>query len=710
MTRFVSVCAAIGLFVSAGAARAETGMLPNGAVITFDRIRINVDGDPTATEPSPAELRDYLNLAHCTCSEAGVGDEQVIDYETRLSFDTNTDRPGDVFVGTQCDQDLIRPQQCRGINTIPNIDLMAQRPDHLSLSLYEVVNGVDTGPCQQREGDAFVWIGVDSNADNTYDYWVNQSVGKTDDVNGVDTQPPPLPTEIEASSAESSVVLEWTPPVSRAMDVFHYQALCAGPDGLPAVDAGIEPEYQTARDLCGLEQDIALTETPITGGDEGSTVTLPTGLQQLDPAYLCKSLDSGTAAGLTIEGLENGVPVTVVLLAIDQYGNVAGTYLTQTITPQPATDFWEDLHDRGSNVEGGFCLIAETYGDDNPLTQTLRGFRDDTLAHTSFGRWLTDVYYGTIGELGAVVHGSIALRIIAGVLLLPLVAIALAWHALTLPGLLAALALLVLWKRRRKWLIAALAVLVPSIASAQGPTPYWEDQTQTTMEEEGLVKWHVGVRIGPYTPNIDGQLDMDPGPFEQMFGPHMWLPMLDVDRILWRGFGQLGVGGTIGYTQTSAHAWADGSDPADPMRPRSSGDTNTFHFLPLMMSGIYRFTWLDEELGVPIVPYARVGLAYDLWWVRSNGDTAKACWDGSHTSGCDADKAIGASLGVVGSVGLSVRAERIDKASAASMRSSGIQHAGFYAEWSVGKVDGFKPDSKLSVGDSTWFAGVDFEF
>jgi hypothetical protein len=110
------------------------------------------------------------------------------------------------------------------------------------------------------------------------------------------------------------------------------------------------------------------------------------------------------------------------------------------------------------------------------------------------------------------------------------------------------------------------------------------------------------------------------------------------------------------------------------------------------------------------VPYARVGLAYDLWWVRTNGDTAKACWDGTHTSGCDADKAIGASLGVVGSVGISVRAERIDKASAASMRSSGIQHAGFYAEWSVGKVDGFKPDSKLSVGDSTWFAGVDFEF
>jgi len=44
------------------------------------------------------------------------------------------------------------------------------------------------------------------------------------------------------------------------------------------------------------------------------------------------------------------------------------------------------------------------------------------------------------------------------------------------------------------------------------------------------------------------------------------------------------------------------------------------------------------------------------------------------------------------------------------MRQGGIEHAGFYAELSVAKVDGFGSDTKLSVGDSTWFAGVDFEF
>ena len=45
-----------------------------------------------------------------------------------------------------------------------------------------------------------------------------------------------------------------------------------------------------------------------------------------------------------------------------------------------------------------------------------------------------------------------------------------------------------------------------------------------------------------------------------------------------------------------------------------------------------------------------------------------------------------------------------------SMRQSGIEHAGIYAELSLAKVDGFGSDKKLSVGDRTWFAGVNFEF
>jgi hypothetical protein len=44
------------------------------------------------------------------------------------------------------------------------------------------------------------------------------------------------------------------------------------------------------------------------------------------------------------------------------------------------------------------------------------------------------------------------------------------------------------------------------------------------------------------------------------------------------------------------------------------------------------------------------------------------------------------------------------------MRDGGIYHAGFYAEYQLGWVDGFGSEKKLAVGDNTWFVGVNFEF
>jgi hypothetical protein len=142
---------------------------------------------------------------------------------------------------------------------------------------------------------------------------------------------------------------------------------------------------------------------------------------------------------------------------------------------------------------------------------------------------------------------------------------------------------------------------------------------------------------------------------------------------------------------------------------RSPADTNTFRLVPMALTATYRFTWLDDEYGIPVVPYVRGGLSYYLWWLSSNGSIASICNDPAAPTSCS-NKALGASLGMQGSIGIAIRAERIDASTAMSMQQSGIQHAGIYAELSLAKVDGFGSDSKLSVGDATWFAGVDFEF
>src|SRR5262249_39059292 len=144
---------------------------------------------------------------------------------------------------------------------------------------------------------------------------------------------------------------------------------------------------------------------------------------------------------------------------------------------------------------------------------------------------------------------------------------------------------------------------------------------------------------------------------------------------LWTGFGQVGVGLSIGWFRKTARTYAldTSTDPPTTDHGTRAADQNSFWLIPTALTAIYRFTWLDDEYGIPVVPYARAGLSYYLWWINVNGSLAEVCTDQKMTEPmCSQNKALGASLGVQGSIGLSIRAERIDASAAMSMQQSGI--------------------------------------
>jgi hypothetical protein len=263
--------------------------------------------------------------------------------------------------------------------------------------------------------------------------------------------------------------------------------------------------------------------------------------------------------------------------------------------------------------------------------------------------------------------------------------------------------------------VAAVAfVMFGAPAKAHAQSPYWEDQTTgensdtPSADENQEVKWYVGVKAGPYTPGIDSQSatrnSAGQGPYQAMFGGYQILPMLNVDRFLWTGFGEFGVGLGVGYMSKTAQAYTMDSDPMSPTRTRSPGDQTSFKLIPLQITASYRLTYFDDDYGIPIVPYVRGGVGYYIWWATAP--------DGSFSTDPNdsSNKALGGTAGLVGAVGISVRAERIDASAAQSMHESGLEHAGFYGEINAGWVDGFGKSTKLDVGATTWFAGVDFEF
>jgi hypothetical protein len=767
MTRFVPVTVLVLLAVllaSGRVASADMGSLPNGAVLTFNRLFLHEEGSVKLIEPKhvPESLWNYFNLAHCRCGKSQPGFvESQFAYELTLQNPNmtpfNPDRTLEIWVGAQCDSTVpgMRESTCHPIDmdhsgvgaTFTLAGIQQTNGVTLSIPVYDLMTPVrasakDRPECVPTEQDGTVWA-IGKIADGTTpDYFLPKIIK-------IDSKAPEFPTGFRAFGGDESIVISWTPPVSTA-DVYGYQALCArAEDDTPAKTSGRpDQRYMTELSLCGGGQSVDLgagTAIAISEDMPADPVMVPPpGLDNLDPSFLCGEAFSPTATSIRIDGLENGVAYKVVLLSVDKFQNASGTFFTSTLTPIPSTDFWEDIHARGGKADGGLCLLAETYGDDSSLTTTLRAFRDDTLARTRVGRWLTRAYYATLAGLGVEVHGSTAARVVAAIALAPLVGLALLWHWLTLPGLLGVMTLLWLWRRHGRTIarrlprmataagvaIVALVVLVPGRAHAGGGgyQPYWENSDLKPEDEHAvpndpsLVRWHAGVRVGPYLPDIDAKLVLKPcptppatgscpGSFRQMFHGARPMPMLDVDRILWTGFGQVGVGISIGYMQWFEHAFVDGSKPEDDPRMRSPADTNAFRLIPMALTATYRLTWFDDEYGVPVVPYVRGGLAYDLWWQSARND--RVCKNGNdpmEDPTCALNKPLGGSLGVTGSIGLAVRAERIDASTAMSMQQSGIQHAGIYAELSLAKVDGFGADGKLSVGDRTWFAGVDFEF
>lgn len=731
MTRLILACVAVML--AGRAAHAEP--LPNSADLKFNKFFLQDPDTGAFVEPTDEdEKRFYLNLAHCECSRQMLGQQQKVQYEITITALTGVTRSAQVWVGTECNDDTKRMAQCRQLETegITSIDSLMTTPARVTVSIFDLVNPVSAmDPCKKIEQSVKIWLLVDSDANGSLDYSKSIDVPTTTDnamtteVNTVDTLAPEAATNLRVQGGEESIQIEWKAPAD-ADTVYVYQALCMDDEGNPP--ASVNEQYQTSLSLCGVDPMITLNA--VESGDGEPVLDPPVEFRNLDTRFVCGEAPQ-TATNLTIKGAENGKSYRVALLVMDRYGNVAGSYFTRKVTPQPVTDLWEDLHDRNSAVDGG-CLLSQTYGEGNPLTRVLRDFRDTTLSRTGFGRALTHAYYATLGKLTV---ESIALRVLAGILLAPLVIFALLWHVLSLPGLLALIAVIALRRRIKRHVLAAV-LLVPSLASADDFEPYWEtgEQEDASVLTIPEVDWHVGVKVGPYIPEIDLQAGLNAktglGPYEAMFGDYytldadgvtvrkheqrVWqvLPMLDVDRVLWEGFGQVTVGGTIGYMQKSAYAYVAGTSENDEERIRSTAGKNTFRLIPAAATVGYRFTYLDDAYGIPVVPYVKGGLSYYVWWMKApNGNLSKVCDADSPEGMCNNEnKAYGGSLGFQGAVGISIRAERIDADAAISMRSSGLMHAGFYAELSYAKVDGFGSDSKLSVGDNTWFAGVDFEF
>lgn len=645
------------------------------------------DGDGGFEPKSDVENREHFNRANCLCPD--------VEFAVRFSL---ADVPGSldpdpvrVWFGTNCDSSMVseRDQTCTQQYEFTDVEALRD-PQTVPFSVQAL-----TGSCDPNENERDVYALIDNGNDG-----IDTAAGDYASMPlpiTADTRPPPQPHDIEASGGEGAVQISWTLPDTNIEDVKYFQVLCARADGSVSADDDFprtSPRYLTSTEACGLADDTICPQpvsvsrvsppgrsppeldtgsrgmtrwaspagedaAPIdaaAGADAGAVecTDMPGELETLGSMHVCGDAD-GTESSVRVDGLENGVAYRIVLVVVDPSRNPTALDLGEH-TPSPVKDFWEHYHDRGGSAEGGCDLVGKSSG-------------------------------------------------VAAALVLVLAVVLFA------PG------------RRKRQIGGGIVLLLASaqVASAQ---PWWESAGEPVQAEVGAapVHWDLEIKFGPYVPAVDSEFDLasgEAGPFEEMFGDGPFLMSgMTLDRYFVYPAGQLGVTGSLGFLTKSARAFQvdDNGDVVtneDGVPIRAPGDSNKFRLIPMSLGVVYRYTQLDDLYHIMVVPYGRLGLSYYVWWVTSpSGDIAEVpTADCPDLDGCTGNKARGGSLGWQATGGLALRLERIDPDAEVALRTElGIEHAGLMIEYTYAVVDGFGSDKKLSVGDTTWFGGINFEF
>jgi|GEM_PF-1667151 len=808
----------IAIVVAAGSrpAAAQDISLGGGTFVT-ELVEVVDQSEPAEgdnVEPfNQIERNEFFGVASCACDRLFGIRAQI----TGANAGDVSDRVTRIEAGINCDLIDEDQRECREVGAIPELSDLVRR-DTFPLTIFELLDPDD--PASETcllpdEQERLIYFLVNDDQGNPATFGVDEQNPRAV---AVDLAPPPAPTGLSAEPGEGAITVSWD--ASDNSDLDGYQVLCrrlAGntqetldEDRFPRDDEG----FQTVATLIADEQcpnngsrgDPIVDEIDRSSGDgdgDGDDAPDPGTVLNSDPTrerpepepepepapfedfYVCSDRLAPSSSGTRIDGLADGVEYEIAVAAIDEAFNIAVAFVPEPVAPRPVIDFWEEYQRSGGSADGGFCFVATaTFGNyDHPFVRILRDFRDDTLAKFGLGRAFIRWYYDNSPDLAGFIARHDALRVVAGVLLAPLVGFAAVWEYTTALGklglLLAFLLLRHLRRRRRAHRLAAAAeapaetvpgrrhrprgrklaavvaaaVVLLAWSAAADAQPYWDEpggpaEVQSRMpKKRSVARWNFELKFGPWTPNIDGEFNSglsvtnyvedeggtltvgDPlqfdGPYDAVFGGAGLLTQLQLDRYLLQNrYGDFGVGLSVGYLRKSGDAllideleediasvFGNGvNEPfaRDGRLARSEGDSISFNLMPLATTAVFRFTYLDTQIGVPLVPYVRGGLSYYLWWTRNPaGDTAEA----TDTDSGETVRGSGGSLGFQATVGLALRLERIDVEAGTNLRDElGIEHASFFFEGTLAEVDGFGDDSRLSVGDVNWAAGMSFEF
>lgn len=231
--------------------------------------------------------------------------------------------------------------------------------------------------------------------------------------------------------------------------------------------------------------------------------------------------------------------------------------------------------------------------------------------------------------------------------------------------------------------LAAVTALAPTSAQAESPRTSSLD-----------------LRFGYYSPQVDREFASTNGqtPYATVFGDSALHKGLSIEQFLFDGFGDLGIGMSVGWwSQTGKSRALDGS---------SAQDSTELLIVPITLDLVYRFNWIAFRTGFPLIPYAKGGLAYALWWgFDGNGDV-------STYTGADnkVTEAQGGVAGLHGVVGMRLLLDVFEpKAARGFDLEMGVNHSYLFVEYQVLSLTNFGDAKALDLSDEVIMFGLGFD-
>lgn len=254
--------------------------------------------------------------------------------------------------------------------------------------------------------------------------------------------------------------------------------------------------------------------------------------------------------------------------------------------------------------------------------------------------------------------------------------------------------------RSRLALLAAagVAVVVPSVARAQdGAEQALAGRHQSYQSPQYFA---LELRFSPFTPDIDSDPALHgTAPYATAFGTNARL--LIAAELDWQAariphVGTIGPGVGIGYV--SANRLAALAPPLTGI----SGETTTLEIFPVYAVGVLRVDVLWREVGIPLVPYAKLGVGAAYWRASNTLGT-------SHYQG---ESGLGSSAGTQLAFGLGLNLNVLDEYAARNFdESAGVNNTYFFTEWSRSDFNGlWFQQNVLRAGGTYWTFGLAFEF